>query len=128
MGTASPMGIPLLPEGALTFNEDENPQDEINRLIDELAWEGVDPDEAKKLLETEILNTPHTSLGEDMAIAATELQEMEASTQFFDPCTDALFDVTVDLIGLVISAKRSQKHSLSGPKKRLNKEVKRIIK
>lgn len=93
--TALPMGVPLLPEGALTFNEDENPQDEIDRLIDELAWEGVDPDEAKKLLKTEILKTPDTSLGEDMAIAAIELQEMEVSMKLFDPCAEALFDVTV---------------------------------
>lgn len=133
--TALPMGVPLLPEGTLTFNEDENPQDEIYRLIDELAWEGVDPDEAKKLLKTEILKTPDTSLGEDMAIAAIELQEMEVSMKLFDPCAEALFDVTVDLIGLVMAivgvpghiGKKVAKTLAKKARKRLNREVKRII-
>jgi hypothetical protein len=125
--TALPMGASVLPEG--------NPQDEIYRLVDELAWEGVDLDKAKKLLETEILKPPHT-LGEDMAIAAIELQDEEISMKVFDPCAEALFDVTVDLIGLVLAivgvpgkiGKKVAKTLAKKAGKKLNKEVRRIIK
>lgn len=113
-----------------------NPQSEIFKLIDELAWEGADTADAKKLVES-ALSSPELSTATvgEMAIAAYQSEE-EVTTMSFTSCEDAVFDLSIDMIGLVMTlagvpskiGKRAAKKIAKKARKRLTKEVIRIAK
>jgi hypothetical protein len=112
-----------------------NPQSEIFKLIDELAWEGADTADAKKLVES-ALSSPELSTATvgEMAIAA--YQSEEVTTMSFTSCEDAVFELTIDIIGLIMTlagvpskiGKRAAKKIAKKARKRLTKEVIRIAK
>lgn len=109
-----------------------NSKSDIFKLIDELAWEGADAAEAKKLLES-TLSSPEvstTTVGE-MAIAADQSEDASVS---LNSCEAALVDLTIDIIGLILTiaglpstiGKKAGKAIVKKAQKRLTKEARRI--
>lgn len=113
-----------------------NRKDEVYKLIDELALEGEDAGEAKKLIESVLSSSEQTSVTVGEMAIATLSEDEEEGTKILSTCDDALFDLTLDIVGLLMTlvglpskiGKRAAKVIAKKARKKLTKEVKRIAK
>ncbi len=109
-----------------------NRKDEVFKLIDELAVEGEDPDEAKKLIESVLSSSEQKTVTVgDMAIATLSEEE---DMRNLSRCDEAVVALTIDIIGLIMTiiglpsniGKRAAKKIAQKAGKKLAKEVTRI--
>jgi len=99
-------GIALQMASPAARNLEAARTEEMYKLIDELAWEGADVAEAKKLLDSCISSTDQLSIGETAIAAQLSIGETAIAAtarRAITPCTRALTSLTIDTIGLVMS-------------------------